>query len=164
MFNTIVHPVTMSVVQEITSPVYTDFGPPSADLIAYFKDGVDSVGLSTATVQPGRGYTGDGAAYITITGLLTTDTIISDSTDTPTCTTNGRLDIANTDVVYGVAIERTGVRLGYYPCAEGSGLQMINAFVDDNALPFGVISDATIHTEINDGSGFDLNIGGYSVP
>jgi len=52
MFNTIVHPVTISVVQDITNPIYAVSGftgPPSAsDMLVYFKDGVDSIGLSVS--------------------------------------------------------------------------------------------------------------------
>ncbi len=58
-------------------------------------------GLGTPRdIQEGRGYLGDGTANITITGLLTTDTITTLSyLDNPTCTVNGRLDIANGDIV-----------------------------------------------------------------
>lgn len=65
-------------------------------------------------------FTGDGSAYFTITGLLTTDVITALSTDVPTCTINGRLDIAGGDVVWGVTVTR-GSTWAYYPICEGQG-------------------------------------------
>ncbi|KKK92913.1 hypothetical protein LCGC14_2698140, partial [marine sediment metagenome] len=66
-------------------------------------------------------FTGDGVAYFTITGLLTTDVITALSTDLPTCTINGRLDIAATDEVWGVTVTRAGSLWAYYPICEGQG-------------------------------------------
>jgi len=138
-------------------------GVPSLNLLALINsDGVDTIGVSSGPVQPGRGYTGDGFAYITIDGLLTTDTITADSTDVPTCTIDGQLDIASGDVVYGVSVERSGENIGYYPCSEGFGSIAVNLSVSVSALANGVISDNSIHTEITDGTGYDLNQAGFS--
>ncbi|MCK5134881.1 MAG: hypothetical protein KAR19_03775 [Bacteroidales bacterium] len=74
-----------------------------------------------AEARDAGSFTGDGVAYFTITGLLTTDVITALSTDLPTCTTNGRLDIANSDKVFGVTITRASVEWAYIPFCEGSG-------------------------------------------
>lgn len=69
--------------------------------------------------RKGGCYLGDGIAYITIPGLLTTDTFtVWEGSDTPTCTIDGRLDIALGDVVYGVTVVRTG---DFFKMDEGSG-------------------------------------------
>lgn len=130
--------------------------------LALKRDGfADSIGLSTGPVQPGRAYTG--ACTVAITGLLTTDAILADSTDQPTCSVNGTLTIADGDVVYGVSISRSGVQIGYYPCGEGAGTSCINTLPGPGALPHGTISASTVHIELYDGSGFDSNMAGYTL-
>jgi len=126
--------------------------------IALWQDGVDIVGLSTIPVQPGRALTGNGTAYVSITGLLTTDTILADSTGQPTCTTNGRLDIANGVSVWGVSITRSGQLIGYFPCGELAGVCLVNVCPTiSGRLADGVLSTAAIRTSLYTGLGWDLN-------
>lgn len=153
---------------------------PKSGLLAYLKGDTTTVGESTvlrdsassgadATVQLARAYTGDGTGYIAIAGLLTTDTIeVPTGSDTPTCTTNGQLDIASGETAWGITIKRGGDTIAYYPCAEGSGEVAVNCYPDvTNALPHGTltsITEATWHTTHKDGTtGYNLNVDGYSV-
>jgi len=64
-------------------------------------------------------FLGDGTAYLSIAGLLTTDiiTVYGDS-DIPTCTVGGRLDVDPADVVYGVTIKRSGAVWAIFPMCE----------------------------------------------
>lgn len=73
--------------------------------------------------DPRRGgcYLGNGSAYITITGLLSTDTVeVFDGSNMPTIS-NDRLDIASGDRVFGVKIFRLGELWAKYNCSENSG-------------------------------------------
>ena len=94
----------------------------------YFVDGfsganiLDSSGNNLHAISRNTGsFVGNGTAYFLITGLLTTDTITALSSDKPTCGTNGRLDVANTKVVYGITITRGGVLWAYFPVSEKVG-------------------------------------------
>lgn len=94
----------------------------------YFDNGfsganiLDSSGNDLHAISRNTGsFVGNGTAYFAVTGLLTTDIITALSTDVPTCTINGRLDIANGDIIYGVTITRSGVLWAYYPVCEKMG-------------------------------------------
>jgi len=150
-------------IEQVLDDVVTP-GIPALNLkfLALTENGmVDSIGLSSGPVQPGRAYTG--ACTVAITGLLTTDTITADSADKPTCSVDGTLTIAAGAVVYGVTITRSAVVIGYYPCAEGAGVTCLNTISGGSALPHGTISAATVHTLLYDGTGFDLNIAGFTT-
>ena len=72
--------------------------------------------------EPRRGgcYQGNDSAYITITGLLSTDTVEAlDGSDLPTIS-NGRLDIASGNRIFGVKIFRSGELWAKYNCSENS--------------------------------------------
>lgn len=97
--------------------------------IWYFKNGfqgnqiLDSSGNNRHAISRSTGsLIGNGTAYIAITGLLTTDTITCDSADKATCTVNGRLDIANGKIVYGITVTRSGLTWAYYPVTEKKGI------------------------------------------
>jgi hypothetical protein len=84
---------------------------------------LDSSGNRNDAISRNTGsFVGDGTAYFSVDGLLTTDVITSVSSDVPTCTTNGRLDVANTDVVYGITVTRGGSVWAYYPTVEKNGV------------------------------------------
>jgi len=86
----------------------------------------DEIGNNTLDISCNcfKGITG---TYITVAGLLTTFTIEKHSTKThnlslPTCTTNGRLDIANNATIsYTVIKEESGTVWAIYTFCEGSG-------------------------------------------
>ncbi len=90
-----------------------------------FKDAIGN-DLQFIGKVPGRAafkqsncFEGDGTAYLTISGLLTTDTItVFGDSDTPTCTVNGRLDLGNAESAYGVLIERGGSEWAKYSLSE----------------------------------------------
>lgn len=139
-------------------------GLPKEGLLLYIKDGMtDSVGMSNGPVQPGRGYIGDGISHILIDGLLTTDVIAADSTSLPTCVIDGRLDVSSGLIVHGITVTRGGETVAYYPCAESLGPISINTFQGAGTLGHGAISDDSVHTEIIDGTGYDLNQLGFTV-
>lgn len=125
---------------------------------------VSKVGETDGPVQPGRGYSLDSTIHIAITGLLETDVISVDTGSyTPTFFNEG-LNIAANETAWGVTITRSDVAIGYYPCAEGSGTIAFNTLIgQDGALPHGTISDDGVHVELADGTGFDLNLAGFTV-
>ncbi len=89
--------------------------------------------------EPRRGgcYQGDGTAYISIPGLLTTDTFtVWEGSAMPTCTVDGRLDIAAGDKVFGVTVDRTG---WFYKMDENSGTTCYDSSGNGN---HGTIIDA----------------------
>lgn len=95
----------------------------------YFRDGfsganiLDSSGNNRHALSRNTGsILGDGTMYFAVTGLLTTDTITCASTNQATCGTNGRLNIANGHVVWGITVTRSGAIWAYYPVTEKVGL------------------------------------------
>jgi len=103
----------------------------------------DNIGQdSTRLPEQGRCYEGSGTAYIAITGLLTTDTIeVPAYSDTPTCTINGRLDIANGDKVGAITIKRAGIEWAFYKCDEQDGTDNFDSSGNGND---GIITDAVL--------------------
>ena len=99
-----------------TQAQYFVDGFDGANILDSSENGLDAISRNTGS------FVGDGTAYFTVAGLLTTDVITALSIDLPTCGTNGRLDIANNKVVYGITITRSGSLWAYYPCSEKTGV------------------------------------------
>jgi len=162
--------------------------PPNKEMIVQHLDGtyttseagiyelVDIKLLSaTSTTRPpqnGKGYLGDGTAYITITGLLTTDTIVVPSySDTPTCTVDGRLDIASGDKISHVSIQRAGTELWFYPCEEDTLTVMYDIINDNHGTKVNIvdenfhIEDINFDSRLNEvGYGTSSSLTGVFVP
>ena len=84
----------------------------------YYLD--DKQSKSDRPVQEGRCYLFDGENdYISIPGLLTTDTITAESTTQPTCTVDGRLD--GTGKIFNIKIYRDGNLWAWYKTDEQAG-------------------------------------------
>jgi hypothetical protein len=128
MFNTIVHPVTMSVVQEITSPVYTYFGPPSADLLVYLRS-VDSTGAylidSKATgdypVELGQYLAMGTVPTITFAGMDAGVTVASHSGTATVALSSGTLSCSVAGTLYDLILSDGSV----YSCGEGGSGEYI---------------------------------------
>jgi hypothetical protein len=73
------------------------------------------------------------------------------------------LEIGAGDIVYGVRITRGSDIIGYFPCAEGVGTISINARYQYGLLEHGILSSDSIHTDLVDGTGFDVNLSGFVV-
>ena len=104
-----------STINEEYQAVYFNNGFSDSKILDSSGNGLDAISRNTGC------FIGDGTAYFSITGLLTSDVITALSSDVPTCTINGRLDIANTDTIYGVTITRSGELWAYYPVCERNG-------------------------------------------
>jgi len=121
----------------------------SNDVYELIDNKQSSKGSSDRLPENGHSYLGDGTAHILITGLLTSDVItVPAYSDLPTCTVNGRLDIANLDKVADVTIKRSSVAIGVYFCDEDSkttGNISYNSIPDvANALPNGIITSHVV--------------------
>ena len=92
----------------------------------------DYMGDERRTIHQGQAYSGNGISFISVPGVLTSDTITSVSTDTPVCTGNGILNIASGDTVYGVTVTRAGVTWAFYKCDEGAGEIAYDASGNEN--------------------------------
>jgi len=80
-------------------------------------------------------FVGGNSAYMTITGLLTTDVITAfGSSSIPTCTVDGRLDFVDAEKYYGVTITRGGVEWAFLPMTnhEGDGVTVYDCSVGNS--------------------------------
>lgn len=103
---------------------------------------------SRATYVESNCFKGDGVAYFTIAGLLTTDTIeVFGSSATPTIPVNGQLHIATNDLVYGLLIKRSGVDWAYYTFSsyiEDPLSYILANVLEINSAKDGVLIDGSI--------------------
>jgi len=97
------------------------------------------MGDERRTIHQGQAYSGDGISFLTVAGVLTSDTITSVSTDTPVCTGNGILNIASGDTIFGVTVTRAGETWAFYKCDEGAGGIAYDASGNEN---HGIIASA----------------------
>ena len=126
MFNTIVHPVTISVVQDITNPIYAVSGftgPPSAsDMLVYLRS-VDSTGAylidSKATgdyeVEPGQYLAMGTVPTITFAGMDAGVTAASHSGTATVALSSGTLSCSVAGTLYDLILSDGSV----YSCGEG---------------------------------------------
>jgi len=137
---------------------------PVKNAISGIWESVDRMGNETRPIQEGRCYLGEPLAHIVITGLLTTDTIeVPAYSDTPTCTVNDYLVIANTEKVGAVTIKRAGEIIGFFKCDEQDGTVCYNSNKSHaSALPDGTITGATLlnwHAKDNSFYSYQNNFG-----
>ena len=80
---------------------------------------VDGIGKETRTIQPARSYLFDGVDdYISVTGLLATDTFTVAIGSGNVTLSNGRIDVASESNVWDLKIFRSSVLWSHYKCDE----------------------------------------------
>lgn len=137
----------------------------------WFMGTTDSIGLSMLSKTgnhdvkqvAGNSALFDGSMYGTVVGLLSTDVITAASPDVPTCTTNGRLDGLAGETPWLVTVTRAGVVWAIWNMM-GTGTQTVeyDASGNGNHLTWQSVTGSA-YTTHTDGSGFDLNVLGWTV-
>jgi hypothetical protein len=152
---TISHPLH----SPIKSPGVLRFGGPTlprTGLIWYAKAPglVDSIGLSSGPPQPGRGYTCAGGEWIDLPHLTGSETITSKQGTATATLWPGQIALG-AGTIWDIQVSDGS----HFPCAEGAGLAVINT---NDPTESGIISSNAVHAEFSDGTGYNLNIDGFS--
>jgi len=142
---------------------------PLQDLIAWYKGTTSEDGTSLLAASgnhsgqvKGTSVQGDGTKYGIIPGLLTTATfIVGTGSNSPTCTTAGRLDIASGDNVWDLKVYHGGVLFADLAMiCKGSTVE----YSATEGLPDCTWSAGGMIVEHTDGSGSDrANEDGYGI-
>lgn len=135
--------------------VFNKIDKDTSELYADPSNGLSDIYGDRRPIRRGRALLGDGVMYITIAGLLATDTFEVGQGSANVTVSNDRIDIANLDKVYLLKLYRSGVLIGQYNLEEENGSVMFNS---DTSL---LLPNATI--ESGSSSNYDTqNIYSYA--